>query len=89
MKANYDFSKGKRGRIAPVQPEPQGKTRITIRIDDDLLDYFLKEADKFGGAVGYQTLLNDALRQFMEGKAPKIEDALRRILREEMIRAAS
>ena len=89
MKANYDFSNGKRGRIAPVQPEPQGKTRITIRIDDDLLDYFLKEADKFGGAVGYQTLLNDALRQFMEGKAPKIEDALRRILREEMIRAAS
>jgi uncharacterized protein (DUF4415 family) len=89
MKANYDFSKGKRGRIAPVQPEPQGKTRITIRIDDDLLDYFLKEADKSGGAVGYQTLLNDALRQFMEGKAPKIEDALRRILREEMIRAAS
>jgi uncharacterized protein (DUF4415 family) len=89
MKANYDFSNGKRGRIAPVQPEPQGKTRITIRIDDDLLDYFLKEADKSGGAVGYQTLLNDALRQFMEGKAPKIEDALRRILREEMIRAAS
>lgn len=84
MKTNYDFSKGKRGRIAPPQPEPQGKTRITIRIDDDLLDYFLKEADKSGGAVGYQTLLNDALRQFMEGKAPKIEDTLRRIVREEI-----
>jgi uncharacterized protein (DUF4415 family) len=88
MKAQYDFSKGKRGRIAPVQPEPQGKTRITIRIDDDLMNHFLKEADKSGGTVGYQTLINDALRQFIEGKAPKIEDTLRRILREE-IKAAS
>ena len=84
MKANYDFSKGKRGRVVAPQTEPQGKTRITIRIDDDLLDYFLKEADKSGGAVGYQTLLNDALRQFIEGKAPKIEDTLRRIVREEI-----
>jgi uncharacterized protein (DUF4415 family) len=88
MKAHYDFSKGKRGRIAPAQPEPQGKTRITIRIDDDLLDYFLKEADKSGGAIGYQTLMNDALRQFIEGKAPKLEETLRRIVREE-IKAAS
>jgi uncharacterized protein (DUF4415 family) len=46
---SYDFSKGKRGRIAPAQPEPQRKTRITIRIDQDLVDYFLKEADKSGG----------------------------------------
>jgi uncharacterized protein (DUF4415 family) len=88
MKKQYDFSKGKRGRIAPPQPEPQGKTRITIRLDEELVDYFLKEADKSGGTMGYQTLINDALRQFMEGKAAKIEDTLRRIVREE-IRAAS
>ena len=88
MKAHYDFSKGKRGRIALPQPEPQGKTRITIRIDGDVFDYFLKEADKSGGAVGYQTLMNDALRQFIEGKAAKLEETLRRIVREE-IRAAS
>jgi uncharacterized protein (DUF4415 family) len=87
MKAHYDFSKGKHGRIRPPQPEPQGKRRITIRIDDDLLDYFLKEADQAGGAVGYQTLMNDALRQFIEGKAPKLEETLRRIVCEE-IRAA-
>jgi uncharacterized protein (DUF4415 family) len=87
MKAHYDFSMGKRGQIRPPQPEPQGKKRITIRIDDDLLDYFLKEADQAGGAVGYQTLMNDALRQFIEGKAPKLEETLRRIVREE-IRAA-
>jgi uncharacterized protein (DUF4415 family) len=88
MKAHYDFSKGKRGRIRSAPPEPQGKTRITIRIDEDVLDYFLKEADKSGGAVGYQTLMNDALRQFIEGKAAKLEETLRRIVREE-IRAAS
>jgi len=75
------------GRIAPPEPEPYGKTRITIRIDDDLLDYFLKEAEAAGGTVGYQTLINHALRQFVEGKAPKLEDTLRRIVREE-IRAA-
>lgn len=88
MKKQYDFSKGKRGRILPPQPEPQGKTRITIRLDEDLIDYFLKEADKSGGTTGYQTLINDALRQFVEGQAPKIEETLRRIVREE-IRAAS
>lgn len=88
MKNRYDFGKGKRGRILPVQPEPKGKLRITIRIDEDLVDHFLKEADASGGAVGYQTLINEALRRHVVNKAPKIEDTLRRIVREEM-RAAS
>jgi uncharacterized protein (DUF4415 family) len=88
MKESYDFSKGKRGRILPPEPEPPGKTRITIRLDEDLVDYFLKESDANGGAKGYQTLINEALRQHVEGKAPKLEETLRRILREEM-RAAS
>lgn len=88
MKQQYDFSNGKRGRIVPPEPEPQGKTRTTIRLDEELVDYFLKAADKSGGAMGYQTLINDALRQFVEGKAPKIEETLRRIAREE-IKAAS
>jgi uncharacterized protein (DUF4415 family) len=86
MKASYDFSKGKRGRILP--PEPAGKIRITIRLDEDLVDYFLKESDSYGGAKGYQTLINQALRQHVEGKAPKLEETLRRVLREEL-RAAS
>jgi uncharacterized protein (DUF4415 family) len=88
MKKQYDFSRGKRGRIVTPTPEPRGKTRITIRIDEDVLDYFLKQADASGGAVGYQTLINDALRQHAENRAPKLEDTLRRIFREE-IRAAS
>ncbi len=88
MKQSYDFTKGKRGRVASPAPEPRGKTRITIRLDEDLVDHFLKEADESGGAKGYQTLINEALRQHVEGKAPKLEDTLRRIVREEM-RAAS
>ena len=84
MKRKYDFSQGKRGRITPPEPEPRGKTRITIRLDEDLVDHFLKEADASGGATGYQTLINEALRKHVEGKAPKLEDTLRRIVREEM-----
>jgi uncharacterized protein (DUF4415 family) len=84
MKQRYDFSHGKRGRIIPPKPEPQGKTRITIRLDEDLVDYFLHEADRLGGEKGYQTLINEALRQHVEGKAPKLEETLRRIIREEM-----
>ncbi|HZP04513.1 MAG TPA: BrnA antitoxin family protein [Terracidiphilus sp.] len=84
MKEKYDFGRGKRGRITTLKAEPRGKTRITIRLDEDLVDYFLKEADASGGAAGYQTLINDALRRHVEGKAPKLEDTLRRIVREEL-----
>ena len=84
MKPQYDFSKGKRGRIAPPETEQGGKTRITIRLDEDLVDYFLKEAERSGGSIGYQTLINDALRLHVEGKAPKLEDTIRRIFREEI-----
>jgi uncharacterized protein (DUF4415 family) len=84
MKQRYDFSKGKRGRIVPAETEQRGKTRITIRLDEDLVDYFLQEAERSGGSAGYQTLINDALRQHVEGTAPKLEDTLRRILREEI-----
>ena len=84
MKQSCDFSKGKRGRIIPPEPEPLGKTRITIRLDEDLVDHFLKESCTYGGAVGYQTLINQALRQHVEGKAPKLEETLRRLLREEL-----
>jgi len=84
MKQRYDFSRGTRGRIVAPEPEPRGKTRITIRLDEDLVEHFLKEAEASGGATGYQTLINEDLRQHVEGKAPKLEDTLRRIVREEM-----
>ena len=82
MKDHYDFSNGKRGRLLPPEPEPKGKIRITIRLDEDILDEFYKEADTYGGAIGYQTLINNALRQHIEGKAPKLEETLRRVVRE-------
>lgn len=84
MKQQYDFGKGKRGRVVPAEAELRGKTRITIRLDEDLVDHFMKRADASGGTVGYQTLINEALRQVVEGTAPKLEDTLRRIVREEL-----
>jgi uncharacterized protein (DUF4415 family) len=58
-KPEYDFSGGKRG---PVLSIPKGKTRITIRLDDDILDWFRQQVDEAGGG-NYQTLINEALRQ--------------------------
>jgi uncharacterized protein (DUF4415 family) len=86
MKQSYDFSQGKRGRVPSPDPEPRGKTRITIRLEEDLVDHFLKAAEASSGDL--ETLINEALRQHVEGKAPKLEETLRRVLREEM-RAAS
>jgi uncharacterized protein (DUF4415 family) len=84
MKDHYDFSKGKRGRVRAPEPEPEGKTRITIRLDEDIVDRFLHMAEQSGGSTGYQTLINSALREYLDGKAPKFEETLRRIIREEM-----
>jgi uncharacterized protein (DUF4415 family) len=75
MKQRYDFSRGTRGQVVAPESEPRGKTRITIRLDEDLVDHFLKEAEASGGATGYQTLINEALRQHVEGKAPKLEES--------------
>ena len=61
MKKEYKFSKGKRGAVVPA---PKGKTRITIRIDDDILDWFRGEVDAAGGG-NYQTLINQALREYL------------------------
>lgn len=86
MRANYDFSKGKRGRVVPAPPPEPGKVRITIRLDEDLVDHFGAIADESGGKAGYQTLINAALREYVDGKTPKWEETLRRIIREEMAR---
>jgi uncharacterized protein (DUF4415 family) len=83
MKKNYDFSKGKRG---PVIPTPPGKTRITIRIDDDLLEWFRKRAHEAGGG-SYQTMINQALREYVETEREPLEDTLRRVLREVLPKA--
>jgi len=78
MKKTYDFSKGKRGPVLPAEP---GKTRITIRLDDDLLEWFRKQAHVVGGG-NYQTMINAALREYVEAEHESLEETLRRVLKE-------
>ncbi len=65
MKDRYDFSKGKRGGVLPAEPELEGKTRITIRFDQDIVDRFFQMAEESGRATGSQTLINAALREYL------------------------
>jgi uncharacterized protein (DUF4415 family) len=83
MKKEYDFSKGRRG---PVLKPPPGKTRVTIRLDDDVLDWFRQQVDDAGGG-NYQTMINEALRNFMHRKQESLETTLRRVIRDELRRA--
>ena len=82
MKTQYDFRGGRRG---PVLKPAAGKTRITIRIDDDLLQWFREQVHAAGGG-SYQTLLNAALREYVGSKREPLETTLRRVLREELPR---
>lgn len=79
MRAEYDFSKGKRGAVIPQK----SKTRISIFIDNAVLDEFRARADRAG--TGYQTMMNDALRKYLsETDQPVTEKTLRQVLRQEM-----
>jgi hypothetical protein len=79
MRAEYDFSKGKRGAVIPQK----GKTRISIFIDNAVLDAFRARAEKAG--AGYQTMMNEALRQYLaDADQPVTESVLRQVLRQEM-----
>jgi uncharacterized protein (DUF4415 family) len=80
MKPEYDFKKAKRGAVVPI---PKGKTRITIRIDDDVLNWFRDQVDQAGGG-NYQSLMNEALRQYIRDTREPLEETLRRVIREEL-----
>ncbi len=80
MKDQYDFSDAKRG---PVISQDVGKTRITIRIDTDIVEHFKAQC---GDGGSYQTMINDALRAAINGE--NLEDTLRRVVREELTHAA-
>ncbi len=80
MRKEYDFSQAKRGPVVPVSP---GKTRITIRLDDDLIQWFKDQVHLAGGG-NYQTLINVALREHVEKKREPLEETLRRVIREEL-----
>ena len=88
MRKQYDFSKGKRGAVLPSP----GKTRITIMLDDDILEFFRAKAE--AGGSGYQTLINAELRAAVAQGAGKDSELLtvarlRQILREELHTAES
>ena len=76
----YDFSQGKRGAI---DPSPPGKTRITIRLDNDVLDWFRTQVHEAGGG-NYQTLINQALRNHIAVEDQALEETLRRVVRDEL-----
>jgi uncharacterized protein (DUF4415 family) len=80
MKAKYDFCKGKRGAVLPSSGK---KVRITIRLDRDIIDWFRSKVEEQGGG-NYQTMLNDALRAYMERQEQSFEEVLRRVVREEL-----
>jgi uncharacterized protein (DUF4415 family) len=80
MKAKYDFSKGKRGAVLPSSGN---KVRITIRLDRDIVDWFRSKVEEQGGG-NYQSMMNNALRIYMEGLEQPLEEILRRVVREEL-----
>lgn len=85
MKREYDLSKGKRGPIVPLPPE---KVRITIRLDRDIVDHF-REQVREANRGNYQTLINDALRDYLRRPtiAQEVRAEVRSILREELAKA--
>ena len=84
MRKEYDFSKAKRG---PAVAAPKGKSRITIRLDEEILEWFKARVDAAGGG-NYQTLINAALVDHIKREAASRERALRRVLREELRKAS-
>ena len=84
MKREYDFRHAKRGAVVSV---PKGKTRITIRLDEEVLAWFREQVERAGGG-NYQTVINEALRQHMKRSDEPLEKTLRRVIREEIRRAS-
>jgi len=82
MRREYDFSSAKRGPVVRVSP---GKTRITIRLDNDLLDWFRAQVHRAGGG-SYQALINEALRRYVATAKEPLVSTLRRVIRQELRR---
>ena len=80
MRKEYDFSNARRGALVPL---PKRKTRITIRVDDDVLAWFKARVHESGGG-NYQTLINQSLRAVIESSGEPLEAVVRRIVRDEL-----
>ena len=75
---DIDFSKAKRGAVIKMEP---GKTKISIRLDNTVIEYFRSAVEK-AGSGNYQTLMNDALLAFIQQR--NVLDAVRQVVREEL-----
>jgi hypothetical protein len=84
MKDEYDFSKGVRGAIVATPP---GTRRITIQLDEEILDWFFNQCEQAGGG-NYQRMINDTLRDHIQREREPLEDTLLRVLREELALSA-
>ena len=80
MKTDYDFSKGKRGAVVQAQPNT---TRITLQLNDEVLEWFRNQVNVAGGG-NYQRLINDALKQHIHNQSQPLEKVVRRVVREEL-----
>jgi uncharacterized protein (DUF4415 family) len=82
MRKEYEFSRARRGSAVPL---PKGKTRITIRLDDRIIEWFKLQVERTGGG-NYQSLINAALLEHIQRVDEPLEKTLRRVLREELRR---
>jgi uncharacterized protein (DUF4415 family) len=83
MEKEYNFENAKRSQVIPTK----GKTRVTIYLDTDILNDFRTRADKAG--YGYQTMINEALREYLaKSEKPLDEAVIRKVIREELDRVA-
>ena len=80
MRKHYDFSRGRRGAVVAATKR---KTRITIRLDDDVLEWFRHQVDDAGGG-SYQTMINQVLRSHIETKQEPLEAVVRRVVKDEL-----
>ena len=75
---DIDFTHAKRGSVVPSEP---GKTKISIRLDNRILDYFRSIVEQAGGG-NYQTLINDALMLYIQQQS--MLEVVRQAVREEL-----
>ena len=79
-KKDYNFDNAEQGAVVKTAPN---KTRITIRIDTDVLNWFRDQVHDAGGG-NYQTLINEALQDYVQHKNQTLEKTLRKVIREEL-----
>ncbi|MEW5989143.1 MAG: BrnA antitoxin family protein [Chloroflexota bacterium] len=81
MNKEYDFSKGKRGAVVSIPPD---QSRITLRLDNAVIEWFRLQVEEAGGG-DYQELMNQALHEYIQRRQESLEELLRRVIREELV----